>query len=288
MIDYQRIAKAIRYIKEHAEQQPGLNDIAKAVHLSPYHFHRMFKEWAGVTPKEFLKFISLNEAKKLLQENRSIEETAFHTGLSSSSRLHDLFVSIEGMTPGEFKNHGENLNIRYHFTSGLFGNTLSASTGRGISNFLFVENKAEGVRELRKIWRNANITEETDEHIEKLEAFFGTDRARPDCIRLHIRGTGFQLKVWEALLKIPSGSLAAYSEIAEDIGSSGASRAVGSALAKNPVAYLIPCHRVIKKVGGIGEYRWGSVRKKAIIGWELAQRSRMEAMPQESDGTEVS
>lgn len=271
MIDYQRVAKAITYIREHATEQPPLDDVAEAVHLSPYHFHRMFKEWAGVTPKEFLQYISLSHAKELLNENQTIEEATFHTGLSSSSRLHDLFVNIEGMTPGEFKKQGESLGIRYHFSESPFGNVLIASTGKGICRLNFVEEEDESLRELKDSWPNATIIKGKDKHTQNMERIFANDWENPDEIKLHIHGTDFQLKVWEALLKIPSGQLASYSDVAQDIGNPKASRAVGSALANNPVAYLIPCHRVIKKVGGIGEYRWGSTRKTAIIGWEAAQ-----------------
>lgn len=273
MIDYKRVAQAITYINEHSTEQPNLDDIAEAVHLSPYHFHRMFKEWAGVTPKAFLQYISLEHAKKLLNENQTIEEASFHTGLSSTSRLHDLFVNIEGMTPGEFKNEGQSLGICYHFIESPFGNMLVASTGKGICNLLFVENKDEGIAKLNQTWPSANITEGKDEHIKNLEKIFNSGWEDLDKIKLHLQGTDFQLKVWEALLKIPSGKLASYSDVAEQIGNPRASRAVGTALANNPIAYLIPCHRVIKKVGGIGEYRWGSTRKTALIGWEAAQVS---------------
>lgn len=273
MTNYQRVAKAISYIKEYATDQPNLDDIASAVHLSSYHFHRMFKEWAGVTPKEFLQYISLNHAKKLLDENQTIEEATFHTGLSSSSRLHDLFINIEGMTPGEFKNEGQSLDICYHLSDSPFGHVLIASTGKGICNLSFVEDPDESSRELKENWANARISEGKDRHIQNLENVLANGWQNPDKIKLHIRGTDFQLKVWEALLKIPAGQLATYSDVAQEIDNPKASRAVGTALARNPIAYLIPCHRVIKKVGGIGEYRWGSTRKTAIIGWEAAQTS---------------
>ncbi len=273
MTDYQRVAKAITYIKEHSAEQPNLDDIAEAVHLSPYHFHRMFKEWAGVTPKEFLQYISLNYAKELLNKNQTIEEATFHTGLSSTSRLHDLFVNIEGMTPGEYKKRGDNLNIRYYFSESTFGKMLIASTGKGICNLSFVEEEEGGEKILKRNWANANVTQGKDEHIQDLEEILANDWQDLDEVKLHIRGTEFQLKVWEALLKIPVGQLVTYSDVAQAIENPKASRAVGTALANNPIAYLIPCHRVIRKVGGIGEYRWGDIRKQAIIGWEAAQQS---------------
>lgn len=271
MTDYQRVAKAITYIKEHSVEQPNLDAIAEAVHLSPYHFHRMFKEWAGVTPKEFLQYISLNYAKELLKKNQTIEEATFHTGLSSTSRLHDLFVNIEGMTPGEYKKRGDNLNIQYDFSESPFGKMLIASTGKGICNLSFIEDEEGGEEMIRKSWANANVTKSKDKHIQDLEEILANNWQDLDEVKLHIRGTEFQLKVWEALLKIPVGQLVTYSDVAQAIENPKASRAVGTALANNPIAYLIPCHRVIRKVGGIGEYRWGDIRKQAIIGWEASQ-----------------
>lgn len=273
MTDYQRVAKAITFIREDSTDQPTLDDVAKAVHLSRYHFHRMFKKWAGVTPKEFLQYISLKHAKKLLQTNQTIAEATFHTGLSSSSRLHDLFVSIEGMTPGEFKKGGQALDICYHLSESPFGHVLIASTGKGICNLNFVENPDESIRWLKETWPHARVAEGVDMHIRNLKKLLTSGWSDLDKVRLHIRGTEFQLKVWEALLKIPAGQLATYSDVARTIANPKATRAVGTALANNPVAYLIPCHRVIRKVGGIGEYRWGGTRKAAIIGWEAAQVS---------------
>ncbi|MGM0589628.1 MAG: methylated-DNA--[protein]-cysteine S-methyltransferase [Bacteroidota bacterium] len=273
MINYKRVAKAIKYISDHSTDQPKLEDIAKSVHLSPYHFHRMFKEWAGVTPKEFLQFISLNHAKKLLKDNQTIEDTTFHTGLSSTSRLHDLFINIEGMTPGEFKNEGKELEIKYDFTESPFGQMMVASTGKGICSLQFVKTRQSGINLLERTWAKADIKNEKDDHIENVEHIFNNDWENLDKIKLHIKGTDFQLKVWEALLKIPSGTIVTYSDVAKKIKNPKATRAVGTALAKNTIAYLIPCHRVIKKVGGIGEYRWGRTRKKAIIGWESAKLS---------------
>lgn len=271
MINYKRVAKAINFIKEHSSEQPDLDEIAKAVHLSPYHFHRIFKEWAGVTPKNFLQYISLSNAKKMLLDRKSIEQVTFQTGLSATSRLHDLFVNIEGMTPGEFKNGGQGLEIRYQFGESPFGDLLVASTGKGICNLMFVDAGNRALNELQNSWPNAEIKERKDEHIAGVQKIFSGNGVDPDTIKLHLRGTDFQLKVWEALLKIPAGKLTTYSGIAGRIGNAKASRAVGTALANNPVAYLIPCHRVIKKAGDIGEYRWGSTRKTAIIGWEAAK-----------------
>lgn len=274
MTDYKRIAKAIEYIEKNATEQPNLEEIAQAVHLSPYHFHRLFKDWAGVTPKNFLQYISLNHAKKMLNENRTIEDATFHTGLSSTSRLHDLFVNIEGMTPGEFKNGGKELKIKYYFTNSPFGRLMIASTGKGVCNLLFVSSDEQGRETLQNIWYSADLIEDKDDHIINVEKIFNSDWKDLDRIKLHISGSDFQIRVWETLLKIPTGKLLTYSEIAESIDNPKASRAVGTALAKNPVAYLIPCHRVIKKVGEFGEYQWGNIRKIAIIGWELSKARR--------------
>lgn len=268
MTDYQRIAQAINYIKANFKDQPRLDEVAESVHLSPYHFQRLFKKWAGVSPKKFLQYLSLEHAKKILAEQRSLEETTFHTGLSGSGRLHDLFVNIEGMTPGEYKNKGENLAIKYSFNECLFGNYLVASTGKGVCNLLFFDNEEKVMQELTSLWPNANITEGEDEDHDKIRRFFAASFKNPGKIRLHLKGTEFQLKVWEALLKIPEGKLVSYGEIASYIKQPTAQRAVGTSIGKNPVGYLIPCHRVIKSVGGIGDYRWGQDRKMAIIGWE--------------------
>lgn len=271
MIDYERIANAITYIKENAAEQPSLDEVAAAIHLSPYHFHRLFKKWAGVTPKAFLQYISLNHAKLLLQDNQTIEEASFHSGFSSSSRLHDLFVNIEGMTPGEYKNGGEQLEIIYDVTESPFGRLLIASTYRGICNLLFVEDVEQGRQQLNEPWPNAAIRGGTNKHIEQIKGIFSGNAINLKQIKLHIKGSAFQLKVWEALLKIPAGQLAAYSDVARQIDNPKASRAVGSAIASNPVAWLIPCHRIIKSTGDIGEYHWGSKRKTAMVGWEVAK-----------------
>lgn len=271
MTDYQRIAQAINYIKTNFKQQPRLEQVAESVHLSPYHFQRLFKKWAGVSPKKFLQYLSLEHAKKVLSEQNSLEETTFQTGLSGSGRLHDLFVNIEGMTPGEYKNQGENLFIRYSINECLFGSYLIASTGKGVCNLLFFDDEEKVIEELKGLWPNARFEIGDDKDHEAIRSFFAKNIENPDKIRLHLKGTDFQLKVWEALLRIPEGKLVSYGTIASQISQPAAQRAVGTSIGKNPVGYLIPCHRVIKSVGGIGEYRWGQERKMAIIGWESAQ-----------------
>ncbi|WP_017852445.1 methylated-DNA--[protein]-cysteine S-methyltransferase [Leptospira interrogans serovar Szwajizak] len=273
MSHYQKIAEAIQFIQKNAISQPELDEVAKSVNLSPFHFQRLFTEWAGVSPKQFLQYITLQNAKSILSKPQTtLFDAAFEAGLSGTSRLHDLFVKIEGMTPGEFKNGGENIKIRYSFQRSVFGNYLIASTEKGICNLFFYDIPEEQiVSELKGQWNRADIIEQMDENQNRVIRFFDKTLSGHEKIKLHLKGTEFQIKVWEALLKIPEGRLSSYSDIADLIGQENASRAVGTAIGKNPIGYLIPCHRVIKSTGGIGEYRWGSERKMAMIGWEASK-----------------
>lgn len=271
-LNYDRIAKAIAFIQAHHTVQPDLDAIAAHVHLSPYHFQRLFKEWAGITPKKFLQYISLSHAKQLLNEN-TLAETTFQTGLSSTSRLHDLFIRIEGMTPSEYKNGGIHLTIKYCYEHTFFGQILIASTDKGICHISFVENSEEGFTSLKNQFPQANfIAKKTPFHQSVLDFF--ENKKNNTAIHLHVKGTPFQLKVWEALLKIPTGHLNSYGNIAQQIDSPKASRAVGTAIGNNPVAYLIPCHRVIQASGIIGGYMWNPIRKQAIIAWESAHSNK--------------
>src|SRR6478735_4744718 len=270
--DYQRIEQAILYIKENFQQQPALDDVAKQVHISPYHFQRMFKDWAGVSPKKFLQYISVEHAKKLLQQNASLADASFETGLSGTGRLHDLFISIEGMTPGEYKHGGKDLTIHYSFAETPFGQVLIASTYKGICYMAFSDDTVKGFDALRQNFPNASFKQITDTlQQQALYIFTHNDWSQLNKIKLHLKATPFQLKVWEMLLKIPAGSLSTYGDIAKQIDTPNASRAVGTAIGKNPVAFLIPCHRVIQSTGLLGSYHWGSVRKASIIGWEAAR-----------------
>lgn len=275
MHDYYRIAEALNYISDNREHQPNLEAIAEQVHLSPFHFQRLFSDWAGVSPKKFLQYISVEHAKEVLRKkSASVYEAAYDTGFSSTGRLHDLFVNIEGMTPGQYKNGGENLTIHYSFHECQFGNYLLASTQVGICNILFFEKSAQAVAdELRELWPNARLIESAGPHDEPVKAFFKKSLIIDTPLHLHVKGTGFQIKVWEALLRIPEAALASYSDIARSIEKPSAQRAVGTAIGSNPIAYIIPCHRVIKTVGKIGEYRWGRHRKTAMLGWEQAQEA---------------
>jgi AraC family transcriptional regulator of adaptative response/methylated-DNA-[protein]-cysteine methyltransferase len=268
---YGKIADAINYIKTNFQTQPSLDDIAASVHLSPFHFQRLFTEWAGVSPKKFLQYISIQHAKSLLQKpTATLFDTAAETGFSSSSRLHDLFVNIEGMTPGEYKNGGEDLQIKYSFSNTIFGDIIIAATEKGVCYIAFIEDAAVGFNDLQSHFPKANFIEQRDELQEQALHIFSRDWTDLQEIKLHLKGTEFQIKVWEALLKIPMGQLITYGDIANTINSPKASRAVGTAIGSNPVAFLIPCHRVIQATGNIGGYMWGKTRKTAIIGWEAA------------------
>lgn len=271
-INYNRIADAIDYIQANFKEQPNLDEVAEKVHLSPFHFQRLFSDWAGTSPKKFLQYTSLEHAKKLLKENQStISETAYETGLSGTSRLHDLFVNIEGMTPAEYKNGGKNLEINYSFAESPFGNIIVASTQKGVCFMAFAEDEAIGFNDLKNKFPNAAFTRKLDLAQQNALFIFQNDWSKLSEIKLHLKGTDFQLKVWETLLKIPMGQLSTYGTIAHQIQKPNASRAVGTAIGSNPVAFLIPCHRVIQSSGVFGGYMWGNTRKTAIIGWEGAQ-----------------
>ncbi|HEX2608368.1 MAG TPA: methylated-DNA--[protein]-cysteine S-methyltransferase [Flavisolibacter sp.] len=270
--NYERIETAIHFLHGNFREQPDLDAVAAKVYLSPYHFNRLFREWAGVTPKKFLQYLSLEYAKKLLQENHTLESASFETGLSGTGRLHDLFITIEGMTPGEYKNGGAGLLIHHAFISTPFGTALVAATDKGICSLQFTGNVEEGLSQLHQSWPNATFSNQENEPLRRAKAYF-TKAPGEDTIPLHLKGTPFQLKVWEALLKIPPGRVATYSRIAHSIAAPKAFRAVGSAIGSNPVAVLIPCHRVIQSTGVLGNYHWGPLRKKALIGWEAARNN---------------
>lgn len=271
-INYERIADAISYIRANFKDQPNLDDVAEKVHLSPFHFQRMFTDWAGISPKKFLQYLSVEYAKNILKEKQAtLFDAAFETGLSGTGRLHDLFINIEGMTPAEYKNGGKALSINYSFADSPFGHILVASTSKGICYLAFADDAGEALQGLRQQFPNAAYNQVVD-HIQQEAMFiFQKDWSKLSNIKLHLKGTPFQLKVWDALLKIPMGGLETYGSLSKTIQMPTASRAVGSAIGDNPVAFLIPCHRVIRSTGEFGQYHWGSTRKSAIIGWEAAQ-----------------
>jgi AraC family transcriptional regulator of adaptative response/methylated-DNA-[protein]-cysteine methyltransferase len=271
-ITYHRIAQAIEYISTNFRQQPNLDEVANKINLSPYHFQRLFSEWAGTSPKKFLQYITLKHAKKMLQQKHTtLFDTAYETGLSGTSRLHDLFVNIEGMTPAEYKNGGKNLTINYSFAESPFGNVIVASTTKGICYMAFNDDEGEAIEKLTARFPNALFHRKLDALQQNALLIFQYDWSKLPQIKLHLKGSEFQLKVWETLLKIPMGQLSTYGSIAGQIEKPYACRAVGTAIGSNPVAFLIPCHRVIQTSGNIGGYMWGSTRKTAMIGWEGAK-----------------
>ena len=274
--DYERIAKAIEFISLHAQRQPSLEEIADHLHLSPFHFQRLFSQWAGLTPKQFLKVLTLEHAKQLLLQSSSVFNTSGEVGLTSSSRLHDHFVSIEAVTPGEFKRRGEGLEISYGLSSSDFGTVFAATTARGICRLSFPdENDLDSeIKELKAQWPLAKLTREDDNISNLCANLFQSQNRKGSKIALHISGTNFQISVWKSLLRIPEGSLVSYGDIASRLGKPNAVRAVGTAVGANPVGYLIPCHRVIRQSGALGGYRWGLTRKQALIAREQARADR--------------
>lgn len=271
-LDFNRIKKAIEYISENYKYQPSLDKISEHIHLSPFHFQRLFKEWAGVSPKRFLQYISIQHAKQILRETQAtLFDTAFEVGLSGTSRLHDLFINIEGMTPAEYKNEGSYLTINYSFALSPFGEIIVASTPKGICHMSFAEDHQEAIKNLTSIFPKANYQNSVDEIQKNAIRIFNLDWESLDKIKLHIKGSDFQIKVWQALLNIPMGQLSSYQNIANLISNPKASRAVGNAVGQNPVAYLIPCHRIIQSTGALGDYHWGHIRKTSMIGWEAAK-----------------
>ena len=268
--NYQRIEQAIRFLNENARRQPDLIEVAAHVGLSEYHFQRLFTRWAGISPKRFLQFLTKENAKALLSRT-SVLSAAYETGLSGPSRLHDLLVRCEAVTPGEYRTKGAGVEITYGFHPTPFGECLLALTGRGICFFGFVQgaDRLSLLAGLRRDWANATLRENPSRTRLVVEQIFAPSPGAS--IALHLRGTNFQIKVWEALLRLPPEAAISYETLAEQVGSGKAARAVGNAVAHNPVAYLIPCHRVLQKAGGFGEYRYGAARKQAILGWEMAR-----------------
>lgn len=276
--DYGRVAQAIEYLEGHYQQQPTLEDVAAQLHLSPFHLQRIFTRWAGVSPKRFVQYLTALHAKQLLANAHSVLDATYETGLSSPGRLHDLLIATEAVTPGEFKSKGTGLVISYGRHRTPFGDALLAVTGRGICACAFVDDNStarswtQTVAELQQSWSGATLVQDTTLTQPLAEQIFGTAATPTNELRLLLKGTNFQLKVWEALLKIPPGATCSYAEVAAAIGRPGASRAVGNAVGANPIGYLIPCHRVIRQSGLIEGYHWGTTRKKAILAWEALRR----------------
>ncbi len=276
MNDYDRIARVIRFLDEYHLEQPTLEQLAKQAGLSQFHFHRLFSRWAGVTPKGFLQCLTLSRAKQALGVGESVLNAAFDAGLSGPGRLHDLCVNLEAASPGEVKTGGEGWTIRAGFAESPFGTCLVGESPRGTCHLSFVESKnrqTEAVA-IEKDWPLARIDWDIDA-TGVVDSIFAkpTDANNKSPLRVFVRGTEFQVRVWRALLQIPRGSLTSYGSIAESLGDRAAARAVGSAVGQNRMAYLIPCHRVIRQTGILGDYRWGKTRKKAIVAWESSSQS---------------
>ncbi len=279
--DFVRIESAIRYLEAHYHDRPALDEIAAEAGLSPYHFQRLFTRWAGVSPKQFMGFLTVDYAKAALERAEPVLDAAFDAGLSGPGRLHDLFVTYEAVTPGEHKTMGGGTVIRYGFHSGPFGPFMIGVTDRGITALAFIDENADDrgrdacLAEIRDRWPGADIRRDQSFTAEYAQAAFAPpDENRQGTLGVLLRGTNFQIKVWEALLRVPLGRLSSYGEIARAMGRPGAARAVGGALADNPIAWLIPCHRVIRASGRFEtHYKWGSARKRAMIGWEAAYAS---------------
>jgi len=271
-INYQRIEQAIKYLEENFQQQPELDEVAEKVHLSPFHFQRIFTEWAGISPKRFLQYLTVDFLKDKLQQSRNLSEVAEMAGLSSQSRVYDLFTTLEAVTPQEYKLHGTGIRLEYGFHQTPFGHCLIGVTERGICWLSFLtsdEDPRNALEEMKTYWHNSIFHEDQTLTKTFIDRIF--HEAPRENFHLFVKGTNFQVKVWEALLRVPIGDVTTYQDIARSIQNPRALQAVGSAVGSNHIAYLIPRHRVIRKDGILGEYRWSSTRKKGIIGWEMAR-----------------
>jgi AraC family transcriptional regulator of adaptative response/methylated-DNA-[protein]-cysteine methyltransferase len=284
--DFQRIEASIHFIEAHYRDEPSLGEIAASAGLSPFHFERLFKRWAGTTPKRFVQCLRVEHAKSLLEHSKSLLDVSWDTGLSGPSRLHDLFCSLEAVTPGEYKSGGDGLEIRHGFYATPFGDCLVGTTERGICHFAFcrrIARSASDSRDARRVdrarelatlqesWPHARIEPDGGASEPLIARLFDASRAsHRDPFHLLVRGTNFQIQVWRALVSIPSGCAVSYQDVARRIGRPDAVRAVAGAIAANSIAYLIPCHRVLRASGALSGYRWGSERKLALLAWESA------------------
>lgn len=273
MSDYDRIARAITYITSRMGSQPSLSEIAAYLHMSPYHFQRLFCRWVGVTPKRFLQVLTLDRAKQLLNDSKPLLEVSTELGLSSASRLYDHFVQLEAVTPGEYKGAGTGLTIEYAVHDTPFGEAFIAVTQRGICKLAFPDQSSieQQLIALSEKWPQAVVREDPGRTGAVIQTMFDTGKKLDGPLSLYVTGTNFQVSVWRALLQIPPGSVVSYSRVAAAIGRPSSARAVGLAVGANPVAFLIPCHRVIRRCGEIGGYHWGETRKHAMHAWEAAK-----------------
>ena len=271
--DYQRIAQAIEFINANAKQQPSLENIAAHLHLSPFHFQRLFSQWAGVAPKKYLQILTVDRAKQLLAQSKPLAEVSDSVGLSGSSRLHDHFVQLEAASPGEFKAGGAGMEIRYSVIGGPFGDAFIAVTPRGICKLSFLSNNniEQQIVDLNAQWPAAKLVNQASETTQMVEALFAGKQTINGPLSLYVKGTNFQINVWRALLQIEPGCISSYVQVAATVGKPRAYRAVGTAIGSNQVAFFIPCHRVLQQSGQIGGYLWGETRKHAIHAWESAR-----------------
>jgi AraC family transcriptional regulator, regulatory protein of adaptative response / methylated-DNA-[protein]-cysteine methyltransferase len=285
MNDFGRVAEIIRYLEEHRGEQPALAKIAEVTALSESHLHRLFHRWAGVTPKDFLQCLTAEHAKDRLRDSASVLEAALEAGLSGPGRLHDLLVTIEGASPGEFKTGGRGVRIEWGFAESPFGLCSVGWNMRGICHVAFHDGIASATvpTELRRDWPNADYHRNDRDARKQAHAIFTGERSSGAPLKAYVRATAFQVKVWRALLRIPAGGVASYQKIAAAICDRNAARAVGTACGANPIAYLIPCHRVIRETGVIQGYRWGAARKQAMLGWEFAKRGAAREKDQEQE-----
>jgi AraC family transcriptional regulator of adaptative response/methylated-DNA-[protein]-cysteine methyltransferase len=269
--DYARIERAIRFLDTHAHEQPGLDAVAQAVGLSAFHFQRLFRRWAGISPKRFVQFLTADRARREL--SRGALDAALASGLSGHGRLHDLMVNVYAATPGELRRGGAGLAIRHGFAPTPFGECLVGLTARGLCHLAFTSpgGRNAALDELAARWPRARLVPARKDAEAVAQRLFTATKRSPFALTLHLHGTNFQIRVWEALLRIPPGGVTSYESLARGIGSPRAARAVASAVAANPIAVLIPCHRVIRKTGAFGDYHWGQTRKQALLAWEAAR-----------------
>jgi AraC family transcriptional regulator of adaptative response/methylated-DNA-[protein]-cysteine methyltransferase len=271
-INYLRIEQAIKFLEENFRKQPELDEVAEKVHLSPFHFQRIFTEWAGISPKRFLQYLTVDYLKEKLQQSKNLVEAAEAAGLSAQSRVYDLFTTLEAVTPQEYKLHGSGIQVAYGFHFTPFGMSLIGVTERGICWLSFLtsdQDQRSALEEMKTCWHNSVFREDRILTQHFIDQIFQKQTAKK--LHLLVKGTNFQVKVWEALLRIPMGTVSTYQDVASTIQNAKAVQAVGSAVGSNHIAYLIPCHRVIRKDGILGEYRWSSTKKKSIIGWEMGR-----------------
>jgi len=286
--DYERVEQAIRFLEQRSTEQPSLEQVAAHLEMSPFHTQRLFTRWAGVSPKRFLQYLTLEHAKRLLRGSCTVLEATYDTGLSSPGRLHDLCVTLEGITPGECRRQGEGVRIHWGIHASPFGRTFVAATARGLTTveFLQADDPSPSLARLRAAWPGAvlSVDEASGPTAALARRIFGDRSADdpsglledpgdggPPRLRLQARGTHFQIRVWEALLRVPPGVAVGYGDLAREVGHPGAARAVGTAVGRNPLAWIIPCHRVLRSTGALGGYRWGAGRKRAILAWESAR-----------------